>query len=123
MKLNAVLIAIFLILVSNMLFSCRSEPVIPADPEISFGAQIKPLLAGKCSASGCHGINNPRFALVTYDNVSAYIVPKDVHASKLYDAITRFSGDTRMPPKPAPQLDNEQLKIIYLWIMQGAKNN
>lgn len=42
--------------------------------------------------------------------------------SQLIKVITALNDDV-MPKKPTDPLTEEQTKVIYLWILQGAKNN
>jgi hypothetical protein len=40
--------------------------------------------------------------------------------SKLYNVITNLSFN-KMPP--AGNMSDDQIKVIYIWILQGAKEN
>ena len=112
---------------STILFSvgCKQEPVIPDTPLIKFKDDIQPIMVGNCAAEGCHGGLDPKsVSLLTYDDVlkNGGIKAKDANGSKLYQLLKEL-GDKQMPKKPNPPLNNEQIELVYLWIMQGAKNN
>ena len=107
-------------------FGCKDEPVIPDTPVIKFSDDIQPIIVGNCTASGCHGNYNPQqFLLATYDDVikNGDVKAKNAHGSKLYQLIISTNEEKKMPRKPNPDLTEKQIELIYLWIMQGAKNN
>lgn len=107
-------------------FSCKDEPEIPDTPVIKFSDDIQPIIIGNCTASGCHGNLNPQqFLLSTYDDLMRHgeVKAKDAKGSLLYEVITSNIEEKKMPRKPYPNLSEKQIELIYLWIMQGAKNN
>ena len=111
-----------------ILASCTTEPVDPtADlPVISYQTDISPIISANCAlASGCHGGNSEEFLLLSYDDVIKHceVTPGKPHDSELYRVIRLFGGEKAMPPKPNVPLTDEQIGTIYLWILQGAKNN
>jgi uncharacterized membrane protein len=104
-------------------FGCKHDTNLDALPEIKF-SEIQGILSGSCGSSNCHGDNAQEFSLIGYDNV---INNGDVKAgkaddSKLYEVITA-SGNNIMPPSPRSPLSDDNIKKIYIWIEQGAKNN
>ena len=108
------------------LCSCRHEPVIPDQPQVSFANDVNPIISGNCTQSGCHGGNDPEaFSLDSYDKLMKHdnVVAGKPHSSKIYESITKLSGEDLMPRSPYPRLSNQQIETIYLWILQGAKNN
>ena len=108
------------------LMACKDEPVIPDTPVIKFSDDIQPIIIGNCTASGCHGNLNPQeFLLATYEDVIKHgkVKAKDAHGSDLYKVIISNVEEIKMPRKPNPDLTEKQIELIYLWIMQGAKNN
>ncbi len=122
----------FLVLVSISFFfqfflqGCKDEPIIPDTPIVEFSNQIQPIIIGNCTASGCHGNYNPQqFLLTTYNEVMTHgaVKAKNAKGSKLYNVIVSNNIETKMPRKPNPDLSEKQIELIYLWIMQGAKNN
>jgi hypothetical protein len=112
-----------------MSISCRNTPIIPESPEISFQSDVLPVLAGNCEMSGCHvntqGGERHARPFNSYDQVMSNggIVPFDAHQSDLYNMVTNAPGSDLMPPSQYPRLSQQQLLKIYLWIMQGAKDN
>jgi uncharacterized membrane protein len=104
-----------------MFASCAHEAVIPNSPEISFSTDVQGIIIGNCTQSGCHasGSDHESFSLVTYDDVMKIVSPGNARNSRLYESIKQKS----MPPSSAASLTDQQIKYIYLWIEQGAKNN
>jgi uncharacterized membrane protein len=104
--------------------ACRHETDLSSFPEVSFSANVQAIIIGNCTQSGCHtnqGNDHHEFPLVTYEDISGYVSAGNADNSKLFEAII---GRTKvMPPPPQSMLTDEQIKYIYLWIEQGAKNN
>lgn len=115
-------------LISGMLLvsmaACQTDTDIPANPKVLFQSDIQPILSGKCGQSECHAKNGSQFSLIGYDDVIAYagVKPGNARASNLYKVISNRSSN-EMPPLPAEALDDQSIKLIYVWIEQGAKNN
>lgn len=107
-------------------FSCRHDAVLP-DHQVSFSQEIMPIIQMGCQHAGCHGDSlNQEFQLIDYASVmeGGDIKPGDPRDSKLYEVITLPEGDEdRMPRAPYPPLNERNIKLIYIWIAQGAKNN
>ena len=104
---------------------CSHEPTIPTDPIISFAKDVSPIILNNCATADCHAStgNQHERPLETYGEVMHYVdmVGKDAYKSRLMVAITSLNGEKAMPPnRPLPEA---QLKIIYIWILQGAKDN
>jgi hypothetical protein len=97
--------------------SCTHDPVIPATPEISFDQQIKPIFVNNCAR--CH--DGGELDLETYDDIRARVTPGNARTSDLYKVVTKLWGPSAMPPDGP--LSDQQITLIYAWIMQGAKNN
>ncbi len=124
MNKNNFTIGLVLILLSSISFnSCKHEADLSGVPEISFANDIQLILSGNCTMSGCHG-NDPQseFPLTTYNLVmnEGDVKPGNANGSELYKVLLR-TGDERMPP--SGPLSDIQIKKIYLWIEQGAKDN
>jgi hypothetical protein len=103
--------------------SCKHEVDLTGVPEISFSNDIQLILSGNCSMNGCHGSDaGSEFPLVTYENVmnEGDVKSGNAHGSDLYKVLLR-TGDERMPPNGP--LSDIQIKKIFLWIEQGAKDN
>ena len=106
-------------------FGCKHEPVLPAQ-EVSFSQDIMPIIQMGCQHEGCHGDSlNPEFPLTSYEEVmeEGDIKPGDPEDSDLYERITETDDDKRMPRPPYAPLNDRNIKLIYIWIAQGAKNN
>ncbi|MDB5274569.1 MAG: hypothetical protein JWO58_2936 [Chitinophagaceae bacterium] len=102
--------------------ACHHKPVIPDLPAISYNVDINPILQNNCALSGCHDANTRR-SLVYYDDVMRYVSAGNAPKSQLYKSIISLGGLGTKPMPPSQPLSEDQLKLIYAWIMQGAKNN
>ena len=102
---------------------CRHKTDFEAYPQVSYMNDVNPILSGNCTQSGCHD-GNSQFGLSAYSDVvrDDIVVPSDPQKSQLYRLIKSLGGD-RMPQPPQVRLSDQQIKTIYLWIGQGAKNN
>ena len=116
-------IAIALLLVS--IASCTHKTDLSGLKEVSFSNDIQPILSGNCTQSNCHAGNGRLFSLTTYDDVinEGHVKAGDPHGSELYQTISNNLLATTMPSFPQPSLTTDQIKLIYTWILQGAKNN
>ncbi len=113
----------FAICIMIFLLSCRHEVVIPDSPVISFQYDVQAIIIGNCTQSGCHSSGSDRpNALVTYDDIHRIVNPGDARNSELYQRIVGKSGSL-MPPSSQRMLNENEIRSIYLWIEQGAKNN
>jgi uncharacterized membrane protein len=104
--------------------SCRTEPDLTGIPDVKFNTDVQRILSAKCNFSGCHASNGSYGSLATYDDVISRgeVIGGDARKSKLYRMITNRNSEY-MPPKNYTEVSSEELKLIYLWIEQGAKNN
>jgi hypothetical protein len=118
---NTLMLVFFIFLSSIFLISaCHQKPIIPASPAISYSNEVQPIVLGNCATPGCHNSNSHLRALTNYNEVMIYIKAGNASKSQLYKAITSLSSNEMPPSHP---LSEEQIKLIYVWIMQGAKNN
>ena len=97
----------------------------PETPTISFKEHVQPIITGNCTAAECHPATGGEFPLVSYNDV---IVNGEIKEGKgtdveLIKVIKSTSDDDRMPQPPSSPLTENQIKIIELWVEQGAKNN
>ena len=122
--------AFFLVFISTMT-ACIHKTDLSSIKAVSFSGDIQPILAGNCSMSGCHSDDHGSgsgghelFPLSTYSEVMDHgeIKSGNARSSKLYRVVTNREGGI-MPPSPRPILTEDQMKQIYLWIEQGAKDN
>jgi len=101
--------------------------IIP-DTNVSYSANIQPVLNIKCANSGCHddatraaSISLTTWAYTTLDpNV---VFPGKPENSRLVWAIEGRSGVKPMPPIGYATLTINQITGIKTWIAEGAKNN
>lgn len=94
-------------------------------PAMSYQSDIAPIINGNCAIPGCHATGDEEFPLETYDDVIHYcdVQAGKPHSSRLYKVIRKYIGGSAMPPKPNAPLTDEQIAMIYVWILQGAKDN
>ena len=128
MKVAGLMIALALMILIGFT-SCKHEVVVPTSPEMSFKTDVQPVLVGNCTQSGCHGTGGSvngggeerAFALSTYAEVMSKgrISPGNPSGSSIYTSIT--AG--RMPKSPYPFVPDQQVLKLYVWILQGAKDN
>jgi len=118
LKGGAILFALLGITLFPM--SCSHDPVIPDTPAISFKDQVLPIVINNCAKSGCHD-GSEEFSLQNYGEVVSKVHAGDARKSELYKVINTLWGGKAMPPDGP--LSDQQITLIYTWIMQGAKNN
>jgi len=99
---------------------CSHDPVIPDTPAISFKDQVQPIFINNCAKSGCHD-GSGEFSLKDYSEISSKVHAGDARKSDVYKAINTLWGGKAMPPDGP--LSDQQITLVYTWIMQGAKNN
>jgi len=105
--------------------SCTRDPDLSNVAEVKFSGDVQRILSANCNFSGCHGGGgHNEGSLTSYDDVMSYgdVKAGDAHRSKLYRVITNRSFQT-MPPSGYSEVSAADIKLIYLWIEQGAKNN
>ena len=127
LPLNRSSLTAFTVLLSLIfLNSCKHDPDLTNVPEVTFST-VQGILSGNCTFSGCHdgaGSNEEEvFSLIGYDNVidEGKVKPGNARDSELYKVIS--NRGEKMPPDPRSPLSDDDVKKIYIWIEQGAKNN
>ncbi len=107
-----------------LIAACRHDPLTPLEdaPIMSFKDDVQPLIVSNCTQAGCHGQGGSEFRLLSYEDVMTIVSSGNPHSSKLYKVITANALGT-MPPSPNTRLTDTEVKVIYLWIAQGANNN
>lgn len=105
-----------------MYTSCRQDPDLEGLPVVSYKSHIAPILSSNCTFSGCH--NGSKFSLATYNDLMSNggVTPFNAHKSKFYKSIIN-KGAEAMPPSGYSALSNDNIKLIYVWLEQGAKDN
>jgi hypothetical protein len=110
------LIPLFFIL--SMVIGCRHDPDIPTSPILTYENDIKQIISNNCATAGCHDASGRKRALTTYSEVMHYVSNGKPYSSELFTVIVKLSGD-KMPPQGP--LSDLQIRSIYIWILQGAK--
>lgn len=132
------------LLVFILILSCKHEPeelagpdppgpdpdppiVNPCDPDtVYFEKDLLPILQSTCSKPGCHDAISMQdgVRLTDYSSViqTADIRPGDPGGSDMYEVITESDPDKLMPPPPNDPMSQENIDMVYSWIMQGAQN-
>lgn len=105
---------------------CTTEPELDKVPVVSYNTDVKRILSSHCNFEGCHGGGGAEAgSLENYTDVMGYVKAGDAHASDLYKVIT-YKGllvERRMPPSGYEDVPATDIKMIYWWIEQGAKDN
>lgn len=125
------------ILLSNSCAYNKGEEVKPSEvvcttriANVSFSADIQPILTTNCATSGCHSGNNPEGNLnleasksyaALSKNGSGYIDTNDPKSSVLYSSL--ISTSNPMPPLGRQPLSACDLKRIEIWMKEGALDN
>jgi uncharacterized membrane protein len=95
-------------------------PTPPPVAGASNFAPVQALLKAKCV--GCHGAGSTLGSLVTYADVSVYVVAKNLNGSALYERANRTATAAgRMPPAPNAALNATEKATISTWINDGAR--
>ena len=97
-------------------------------PQVRFSGDILPILRADCAInSGCHlGSNNTNLH-INFADSAAYLTilskqlvsTSNPTASLLYVQVNTGT----MPLAPYPALSQADVRLILLWIQQGAQNN
>ncbi len=118
--MNRLLILILLLVLFTV--SCKHDPILsPVPGDVSYLKDIAPIMKSHCAFSGCHVLsNNVNFPLEKYSDLINYgqIIPFKPPDSDLYDVIAR-----RYMPLGGDKLSLSDQKLIYDWIVQGARDN
>jgi hypothetical protein len=126
----------FIFLVSSGLISCKdtqtnpsSEIVFPND-SVSFTRHVGPLFQQKCTGSSCHGGSAPQAGL-NLEYTSSYqalmyhnptlVVPRNTNCLLMERLDGRFLP--QMPLPKSPQLNQNQINGVKIWIEEGAQLN
>lgn len=108
---------------SSLVSSCQREyfktPALDPNAQISFSKDLQPILASKCSISGCHN-----------KSVSPNLLKDEAYLSlweggfvdtiNAQGSILMLKLNTNMPVGKLPLVDRNK---FLLWMKQGAKLN
>lgn len=111
---------LLLIIIGIGASSCIHDSDIAGAPVITYSGDIQRILSANCNFPSCHG--GSEMGLTTYDQVLGTVEPGNPRRSELYRVITGRATE-KMPPSGYPDVSNADIRLIYLWIEQGAKNN
>ena len=94
--------------------------------KIYFQQQVLPMLVSNCALSGCHDAASHQdgVVLISYESVmsTADVRPGNPGGSDLYEVLIENDPSKRMPPPPRNPLSQQQVRLVYDWIRQGAQN-
>lgn len=99
--------------------SCQHDPVVPPTPVLTFEKDIQPITLNNCARARCHNGSGEGPVLVSYKDVMGLVKAGDAKASKLYRTMTNLTPGIAMPPDGP--LADLQINLVYVWILQGAK--
>lgn len=105
--------------------SCTHEPTLPEE-QVSYQNDIYPIILSSCMHSGCHDtLGDEAFPMINYSFLVSHdrVVPGKPKKSSLYTSVTTAYGEDFMPRFPYSPLSERQIKMLYIWIAQGAKDN
>jgi len=121
MKIYLFLGSLLIITTISLIGSCTHKVNIEDLPEVCFEGDILPIFRNNCAITGCHdGTGESDLVLDSYQNIIEEVKPGNPFDSKIYEVLTKTSGDDMMPPDRPLSLENRTL--IRFWIEQGAKN-
>lgn len=94
------------------------------NPRACFTRDILPVLVSRCASAECHDAvsHTEGYIFTSYSTTMAAVVPGDPGESKLYEVITKASGEDKMPPAGSAQLTLTEIDSIRKWISYGALN-
>jgi len=104
----------------------------PSKKEVSFSAQVMPILSencGSCHKSGGIGYVASGFNVENYESImkgtklGPVIQPGVSFASTLHVLVEHKADPSLNMPKDGMKLSEENIEIIGKWIDEGAKNN
>ena len=111
-----VVFSVFAVLL--VIIACAKDKAIKADcvDEISFAADVKPIIDVNCSTSGCHDASLAGgYNLSTYSGV-------ETNADRILSVINHDAGFIAMP-QGADKLADSVIKKVECWIKQGKLDN
>jgi len=103
------------------------------EPSVSYKTDVAPILSkycDECHLKGGEGTEHTGFVVENYDTVMTgtkygpNVVAGDSTSSTLYRLVTgKLDRTIMMPREKEEQLTGEEIKVVQLWIDQGANNN
>ncbi|PHQ34649.1 PSD1 and planctomycete cytochrome C domain-containing protein [Rhodopirellula bahusiensis] len=106
--------------------ACLAVSYSPAQAEVDYATEIKPLLAKRCYS--CHGpdqsesglgLHQAETSIIEGDSGEQLIVPGDPDSSHLLERIVANDDYELMPPEGEP-LSEVEVELVRRWIEEGA---
>jgi hypothetical protein len=132
--MNKQIAGLSLAVAAVFLLSCKDEisgpgidEIVFPDSNVSYGRHVEAVFLRACAVPGCHTADSPSGGLVleTYQETmhnAGVVIPGDTLNSRLIWRIEGSGGRERMPLF-RPPLNENQLKGMRTWILEGAQNN
>ncbi len=108
-----------ILILTLLVTSCAHDPEVPLTPVLTFETDVKPIIVNGCARAGCHDGTGEDPTLKNYGQVMSQVTAGEPTKSKLYKVMTKLWGGSAMPPDGP--LSNDQVRTVYVWILQGAK--
>ena len=124
-RIVLIILTIGLSCINCLTIAKRNKP--DQDAKIGFDRDIEPILTAKCYQ--CHGPSQQKSGLSLHDYQSALhggdsmkpaIVPRKSSESYLIQRITSENKFERMPPADRDPVTPEEIRLLRMWIDQGA---
>lgn len=92
------------------------------NPRACFSRDILPVLISSCAIPGCHDTQTHKegYIFASYTTAMNAVKPGNPSDSKLYEVITKTTGEDMMPPSPYSRLSQANIDSIAAWIRYGA---
>jgi hypothetical protein len=120
------------ILRSTVLLSSALVLAACGQKEISFKADIQPILqtyCAECHAEGGKGYEKSGLLLTSYDSVmkgtrfGSIVKPGDALSSTVIMLVEGRADPSIKMPHGKEQMPKDKIEILKQWVTQGAKNN
>jgi hypothetical protein len=125
-----------LFVIALISFACDEEvpdpnEVVFPDRNVSYSGHVERLFFRSCIFSGCHNAEAKeigKLSLETYNDAISFpgvIIPRDTINSRLIRRVQGLDALERMPPSFSnfPWLNDNQIRGLKQWIIEGAQNN
>lgn len=118
------LICIFLIVASALLIGCDSDELAMPDlsfcdslafNELTYDADILPILNEKCNTENCHPSNSPLGDFTNYQSILPFLESEKIN--------NQIFVEERMPPQNNPDLTQEEKDKLQCWLGNGYPEN
>ncbi len=122
--LSGVKLGVFLVFIAVFIFSCRRNDTIEGcSTQISFNAQVQPIIQQNCASPNCHGYGGAApFNLITYQQIDSAVLNANLLLSIKHQTPYPMPRINPFLPE-ATQLPDSVIQLIECWINQGRQNN